>query len=81
MYCERECIEGGDGVLTEREWIDRGDDVLFHDGVEGVRIDAGDGVACEGYSWMEGYDGVLLSDGGDGVLFSNGGDGVFRKET
>ena len=68
MYCERECIEGGDGVLTEREWIDGDDNVLFHDGVERVRIDAGDGVVCEGYSWMEGYNGVLFSDGGDGVF-------------
>ena len=32
----------GDRVLTEREWIDGGDGVLFDDGVEGACIEAGD---------------------------------------
>ena len=83
VYCER---EGGDGVVTEREWIDGGDGVLFHDGVEGACIDAGDGVVCQ----MEGYDevllsdsddGVLLNDDSDGVLFGDDGDGEFSEKT
>jgi len=58
VYCER---EGGDGVVTEREWIDGGDGVLFHDGVEGACIDAGDGVVCRiSFALLIVYSSLLL---------------------
>ena len=39
-------------MLSERKWI-HGGDIVVHDGLERVHIDAIAGVVCEGYHYID----------------------------